>query len=157
MFKNKTAYEVRSSDWSADVCSSDLIAKARSANPSPAICRVPAKAGTQSDHLNWVPAFAGTRNINPATVAARTPASSQATDTNPGTRHVARNAQDSTVPTVPTPTHQAAPSPRRARSRAVAGTSSNAGTIHPRGSTCPVRSEEHTYALQSLMRNTYAH
>src|SRR3546814_5147293 len=28
-FKQKTAYEMRISDWSSDVCSSDLIAKAR--------------------------------------------------------------------------------------------------------------------------------
>src|SRR3546814_2215232 len=29
-FKQKTAYEVRSSDWSSDVCSSDLLAHPRS-------------------------------------------------------------------------------------------------------------------------------
>src|SRR3546814_1910708 len=28
-FKQKTAYEMRISDWSSDVCSSDLIARAR--------------------------------------------------------------------------------------------------------------------------------
>src|SRR3546814_4724524 len=30
-FKQKTAYEVRISDWSSDVCSSDLLAKGRAA------------------------------------------------------------------------------------------------------------------------------
>src|SRR3546814_11782979 len=30
-FKQKTAYEVRISDWSSDVCSSDLVAMARGA------------------------------------------------------------------------------------------------------------------------------
>src|SRR3546814_6207333 len=29
LFKQKTAYEVRISDWSSDVCSSDLVARAR--------------------------------------------------------------------------------------------------------------------------------
>src|SRR3546814_4379203 len=29
-FKQKTAYELRSSDWSSDVCSSDLVAEHRS-------------------------------------------------------------------------------------------------------------------------------
>src|SRR3546814_5026547 len=31
-FKQKTAYEMRISDWSSDVCSSDLTAKTRSAD-----------------------------------------------------------------------------------------------------------------------------
>src|SRR3546814_1617702 len=30
-FKQKTAYEMRISDWSSDVCSSDLVARAREA------------------------------------------------------------------------------------------------------------------------------
>src|SRR3546814_9778392 len=34
-FKQKTAYEMRISDWSSDVCSSDLT------NTRPAICRAP--------------------------------------------------------------------------------------------------------------------
>src|SRR3546814_1730888 len=32
-FKQKTAYEMRISDWSSDVCSSDLFRKALRANP----------------------------------------------------------------------------------------------------------------------------
>src|SRR3546814_9502495 len=53
-FKQKTAYEVRISDWSSDVCSSDLVAfgevtqlgalarqiNAAAARAPPAICRV---------------------------------------------------------------------------------------------------------------------
>src|SRR3546814_1112558 len=35
-FKQKTAYEMRISDWSSDVCSSDLIANA--ARPSIVVC-----------------------------------------------------------------------------------------------------------------------
>src|SRR3546814_14385684 len=33
-FKQKTAYEMRSSDWSSDVCSSDLTASMRRCSPS---------------------------------------------------------------------------------------------------------------------------
>src|SRR3546814_3726383 len=32
-FKQKTAYEMRISDWSSDVCSSDLLAQAREFHP----------------------------------------------------------------------------------------------------------------------------
>src|SRR3546814_10037981 len=32
-FKQKTAYEMRISDWSSDVCSSDLVAAAQAATP----------------------------------------------------------------------------------------------------------------------------
>src|SRR3546814_4788050 len=38
-FKQKTAYEMRISDWSSDVCSSDLLVRAR---PSRALLRRPA-------------------------------------------------------------------------------------------------------------------
>src|SRR3546814_1121302 len=33
-FKQKTAYEMRISDWSSDVCSSDLLARLNSLSPS---------------------------------------------------------------------------------------------------------------------------
>src|SRR3546814_6290503 len=62
-FKQKTAYEMRISDWSSDVCSSDLIrrtsarslmkatrtaviGRAREADPSPAAVRGPAERAT---------------------------------------------------------------------------------------------------------------
>src|SRR3546814_7992387 len=32
-FKQKTAYEMRISDWSSDVCSSDLVSNARAGDP----------------------------------------------------------------------------------------------------------------------------
>src|SRR3546814_3566729 len=38
-FKQKTAYEMRISDWSSDVCSSDLVAKAVEANGGKVISR----------------------------------------------------------------------------------------------------------------------
>ena len=33
-FKQKTAYEIRRSDWSSDVCSSDLIKKGQTTMPN---------------------------------------------------------------------------------------------------------------------------
>src|SRR3546814_18962141 len=44
LFKQKTAYEMRISDWSSDVCSSDL-AKAEVRMARPVIAWVPASAG----------------------------------------------------------------------------------------------------------------
>src|SRR3546814_1318501 len=37
-FKQKTAYEMRISDWSSDVCSSDLPARSRSFSPTAPCC-----------------------------------------------------------------------------------------------------------------------
>src|SRR3546814_3255407 len=62
-FKQKTAYEMRISDWSSDVCSSDLHSV------------VPAKAGIQFGRgsreaaflLCWAPAFAGVTAIRQST------------------------------------------------------------------------------------------
>src|SRR3546814_1183758 len=34
-FKQKTSYELRISDWSSDVCSSDLVASSASTSPKP--------------------------------------------------------------------------------------------------------------------------
>src|SRR3546814_3869850 len=55
-FKQKTAYEMRISDWSSDVCSSDLRAQRnpspveRRANPSPVERRGnPSSVGRESD------------------------------------------------------------------------------------------------------------
>src|SRR3546814_2295605 len=39
-FKQKTAYEMRISDWSSDVCSSDLPALALAADPDAALVRL---------------------------------------------------------------------------------------------------------------------
>src|SRR3546814_7537087 len=48
-FKQKTAYEMRISDWSSDVCSSDLLAQARhAARHGGRIVRV-ARGGDQAD------------------------------------------------------------------------------------------------------------
>src|SRR3546814_5038804 len=52
-FKQKTAYELRISDWSSDVCSSDLIAAFKSV-PFWAI-DVSLSAGGQAFSAQWVP------------------------------------------------------------------------------------------------------
>src|SRR3546814_6933016 len=52
-FKQKTAYEMRISDWSSDVCSSDLDARARRITPAMLIAAVQALASipTSDDTL----------------------------------------------------------------------------------------------------------
>src|SRR3546814_10076638 len=47
-FKQKTAYEMRISDWSSDVCSSDLKAPSISSSPNRARELSPAPASTRS-------------------------------------------------------------------------------------------------------------
>src|SRR3546814_8599782 len=47
LFKQKTAYEVRISDWSSDVCSSDLASTARPSSWSPTTPRPPSTRATR--------------------------------------------------------------------------------------------------------------
>src|SRR3546814_1788272 len=52
-FKQKTAYEMRISDWSSDVCSSDLVAeivRVRRRQRSPMACRVGQLAAARARH-----------------------------------------------------------------------------------------------------------
>src|SRR3546814_4413565 len=49
-FKQKTAYEMRISDWSSDVCSSDLPARAAAGLILRAIVERPAAIGGHGDH-----------------------------------------------------------------------------------------------------------
>src|SRR3546814_4122212 len=48
-FKQKTAYEVRISDWSSDVCSSDLRSSGYAARSSPRGAGTPARDRHQAD------------------------------------------------------------------------------------------------------------
>src|SRR3546814_20218809 len=50
-FKQKTAYEMRISDWSSDVCSSDLKERATPVRPGPIPCtRQPVHPIARADH-----------------------------------------------------------------------------------------------------------
>src|SRR3546814_9142509 len=53
-FKQKTAYEMRISDWSSDVCSSDLAMSALRANPAPLL----------PSHVGVVIGLAVAKNLN---------------------------------------------------------------------------------------------
>src|SRR3546814_19993750 len=56
LFKQKTAYEMRISDWSSDVCSSDLIRKHMMQLPSKDILRSLGGALTPfDDFITWTP------------------------------------------------------------------------------------------------------
>src|SRR3546814_2412111 len=57
-FKQKTAYEMRISDWSSDVCSSDLTRKPRALIRAIGICNVPRAAiivvsASRALAINW--------------------------------------------------------------------------------------------------------
>src|SRR3546814_14177149 len=88
-FKQKTAYEMRISDWSSDVCSSDLGAiKVRVAGGDTvyAIPELPAEQRAPEDHLrrvfgDWVVEVNHSANL----VVLRTP---------PGSAHVVGSALD---------------------------------------------------------------
>src|SRR3546814_3476765 len=47
-FKQKTAYELRISDWSSDVCSSDLLSSCSLMMPSQAVLQAPVEPGMQN-------------------------------------------------------------------------------------------------------------
>src|SRR3546814_2433061 len=49
-FKQKTAYEMRISDWSSDVCSSDLILTIHPTSIQPEPARRPRAAGHDDEH-----------------------------------------------------------------------------------------------------------
>src|SRR5216110_2725482 len=51
-FKQKTAYEISSRDWSSDVCSSDLLFRAHRARPIRAACapRQPPRRHREKEH-----------------------------------------------------------------------------------------------------------
>src|SRR3546814_2219120 len=61
-FKQKTAYEMRISDWSSDVCSSDLPAAEHVAGPQPVRTRHRDDLDRQPDRI--LPALAGGESIH---------------------------------------------------------------------------------------------
>src|SRR3546814_9475979 len=52
-FKQKTAYEMRISDWSSDVCSSDLGATSPRSAPDPDAASHPMSATSRNDDTRW--------------------------------------------------------------------------------------------------------
>src|SRR3546814_6099104 len=130
-FKQKTAYEMRISDWSSDVCSSDLLCR-RGAAPS-GTGRQPAPARTTHRHGGGAqPAR------NPALARAQHAAGPQARP---------RDALS--------PAQMAARRRLEGRSRARLRTHAARITLPPHCRQLGGRSEEHTSELQALMRNSY--
>src|SRR3546814_6483855 len=121
LFKQKTAYEMRISDWSSDVCSSDLQGSGDDARRDLRRARsAPADAGADEHRQPSRQASrrrrAGSRDVN---------------------------------------SRRAMPA-YRARSPVKSGTPINYFNSAIRNSVLPLRSEEQTSALQSLMRTSYA-
>src|SRR3546814_2084618 len=127
-FKQKTAYEMRISDWSSDVCSSDLIL-----GPDRQCARQAAGVSHQQ-HL---------RHSSLAAVHGRLPGRSQA---GPEYRLGQQAGGAGRTALVSSVSDRPEPQPRR---RQCAGDQS-------RRSAALDRSEEHTSELQSLMRISYA-
>src|SRR3546814_1731172 len=128
-FKQKTAYEMRISDWSSDVCSSDLLqalAKAATAGPGSRRPALHASTGCapMACQSSRVPSGTGLSGTHRAT----RPSASW----NPVTRHSETNGPICFLGKFTTPTT------RRPTS---------SSTVYK-----AVRSEEHTSELQSLMR-----
>src|SRR3546814_8886821 len=62
-FKQKTAYEMRISDWSSDVCSSDLVAAAAGTVADAAVDRVRTLAGGLGINTDRCPWLVGTGTL----------------------------------------------------------------------------------------------
>src|SRR3546814_8367585 len=66
LFKEKTAYEIRISDWSSDVCSSDLKGRADAGDPAAAVVAdrdVRAAMAEARRARSLAASFAGTRSL----------------------------------------------------------------------------------------------
>src|SRR3546814_3800295 len=124
-FKQKTAYEMRISDWSSDVCSSDLSPGEALGKVSAAIPRV--AGGLTMKRTVVVVAIALALAVSTLTLFG-----------------MHRAASTTAAPAVAAST-QATPMPAAATD-APPSTQARSG----------FRSEEHTSALQSLMRTSYA-
>src|SRR3546814_5471144 len=62
-FKQKTAYEMRISDWSSDVCSSDL---------SNVLDTAPLKPSNSPARIRWPVDDTGRNSVSPSTMPSRT-------------------------------------------------------------------------------------
>src|SRR3546814_6990069 len=121
-FKQKTAYEMRISDWSSDVCSSDLCWTVPHAAPPPWLIRLKKR---------------------------RSPS--------PSSRPRAISEEVSMVNvTMPSTSEGARPASASAALIASAESWSSERPDSLANSVAPMRSEEHTSELQSLMHHSYA-
>src|SRR3546814_5809679 len=129
-FKQKTAYEMRISDWSSDVCSSDLRRSHAQAAVGAPTAALPVEGQLQR-HAHGIPAEAVPRCALRA-AAARSCRPHRLAD-------------------------EAAAAVLRGRAGGQRGEPGRAaGEGRAGGARKLVRSEEHTSELPSLMRNTYA-
>src|SRR3546814_1586665 len=125
-FKQKTAYEMRISDWSSDVCSSDLLLRLR---------------------RSYYESFAMAARGDPENCLKPYHRRSDV-----GTRHSFRHGQSGTVQ-LPQPDDTYC---HRLSGRRRFGPSLAIACSEAAGVAWPARSEEHTSELQSLMRISYA-
>src|SRR3546814_9438157 len=149
-FKLKTAYEMRISYWSSDVCSSDLLEAARAAGFEIGAQREPEGLGLH------VVVLRAPRGMDTATALARLRALDPqgSYDFN----HLYFGSAAAAERTANTPARAATPAPLRIGliDSGVAGShpALRATELHAWG--CDGKSEEHTSELQSLMRISYA-
>src|SRR3546814_8337034 len=128
-FKQKTAYEMRISDWSSDVCSSDL-ARATPPRPDAVLARPDWPAALALNAVDAPPA-----SVAPPRAAAAAP---PASDAPPVAAALTAPAPSATTPPAASPVPTAAPALR-------------CGPPETLPLAIPGRSEEHTSELQSLM------
>src|SRR3546814_6277967 len=136
-FKQKTAYEMRISDWSSDVCSSDL--DRSQPREEPGVLRVDAGVDQPRGLFGQADAFVLGRFLGAARLQGRG-----------GSRESARQGRRSAAHG-----RVARPVPRGSLCVDPCGDTGARHRLHPRCRRA-WRSEEHTSELQSLMRISYA-
>src|SRR3546814_5040056 len=137
--KQKTAYEMRISDWSSDVCSSDLVVRQRS-RYDPHLPPHPDLANSAQHPTRW-------REVGLNHVATTPPLQVPLGRLSPRikTAHWSANQPtEGSIPALPVANHTAQP--------CIALLVRH----HPLLQRIKPRSEEHTSELQSLMRISYA-
>src|SRR3546814_10689458 len=77
LFKQKTAYEMRISDWSSDVCSSDLPQRAHDLLDGPMLLEIGAPNLTDNIHANHPPNTLPSRNRHKGREADTQPSSEE--------------------------------------------------------------------------------
>src|SRR3546814_472476 len=147
-FKQKTAYEMRISDWSSDVCSSDL--NGRLAGRS---ARARGRLGQSGRHTGLCHLLARTRRERRPDRGV--PYAPRGLDRRP--RPARRTSRCDHARRHRLHPHPPRPARRRGRPRRLLrGEAARAVGLNGARRPASVRSEEHTSELQSLMRISYA-